>query len=452
MRRESPPPVVVDRVHKQFQLPREQVSTLKERALHPLRKSAVDVLQALREVTFEVSTGEFFGIVGRNGSGKSTLLKCLAGIYAVDSGAIYINGRMSTFIELGVGFNPDLPARDNVMLNATMLGLSPREARRRFDGVIDFAELRDFVDLKLKNYSSGMMVRLAFSVMIQVDAEILLIDEVLAVGDASFQQKCFDEFERLRSSGATVLFVTHDMGAVQRFCDRALLIERGQMVELGAPEDVGNHYLELNFSEQAREAYRAAAGVETGDRAGMPSAQNATGSDAGDTEERAEGGDAAEGTEGARYGDRHAEIVEAWFEDAHGQRADTLQSGLPCSFVARVQFNESVEDPLFGINIQNGHRDHLMSASNLWSAPHCGTFASGDQVTFRIRFANVLAPDRYFVTPAVARQSGAWIDRRERMVSVMVTGTRATDSLLQLPYEIEIARGVSTFGAVEATL
>src|SRR5207237_2672390 len=133
-----------------------------------------------------------------------------------DSGSIYVNGRMSTFIELGVGFNPGLPARDNALLNATMLGLSPREARRRFDSVIDFAELGEFVDLKIKNYSSGMLVRLAFSVMIHVDAEILLIDEVLAVGDAAFQQKCYDEFDRIHSSGATVLFVTHDMSAVRR--------------------------------------------------------------------------------------------------------------------------------------------------------------------------------------------------------------------------------------------
>ncbi len=169
---------------------------------------------------------------------------------------------MSTFIELGVGFNPDLPARDNALLNATMLGLSPREARKRFDSVIDFAELGDFVEMKIKNYSSGMLVRLAFSVMIHVDAEILLIDEVLAVGDASFQQKCYDEFERIRDSGATVLFVTHDMSAVQRFCDRALLLEHGRPVVLGDPEHVGNRYLELNFSEQARQVEEAAAEAE----------------------------------------------------------------------------------------------------------------------------------------------------------------------------------------------
>src|SRR5213078_1375216 len=230
---EALPAVVVDDVSKSFRLPHERVHTLKERALHPLRRSGHDTLRALRDVSFVVERGEFFGIVGRNGSGKSTLLKCLAGIYATDRGQIYVNGRMSTFIELGVGFNPDLPARDNVMINATMLGLSPREARRRFDSVIDFAELRDFTDLKLKNYSSGMMVRLAFSVMIQVDAEILLIDEVLAVGDAAFQQKCFEEFERIKRSHSTVLFVTHDMGSVQRFCDRALLLEHGKIAELG---------------------------------------------------------------------------------------------------------------------------------------------------------------------------------------------------------------------------
>jgi ABC-2 type transport system ATP-binding protein len=452
-------PVVVDGVHKRFEIPREQVNTLKERVLHPLRRSPTDVLRALRGVSFSVSPGEFFGIVGRNGSGKSTLLKCLAGIYRVDAGEIYVNGRMSTFIELGVGFNPDLPARDNAMLNATMLGLSPREARRRFDSVIDFAELGDFVDLKIKNYSSGMLVRLAFSVMIHVDAEILLIDEVLAVGDAAFQQKCYDEFERIHSSGATVLFVTHDMGAVQRFCDRALLLEHGRPVELGDPEHVGNRYLELNFSEQARAAERLAAegdspAPDTGGKSGggaratsVPAHTPRAAGSAQDT--AAHKGTAHESEQTHRYGDGGAEIVEAWFEDEHGARAEALPNGRRCSFAARVRFNESVEDPLFGINLYNDHRDHLLSASNLWSEPRSGTFEAGDEVVFRIGFDNVLAPGRYHVTPAVARHGGAWIDRRERMASVMVTGARGADALLQAPYEIAIERtaGASPGGA-----
>src|SRR3954453_8462239 len=251
---DSPPAIQVETLSKSFHLPRERVHTLKERVLHPLRRTHYDSFDALRSVSFDVAPGEFFGVVGRNGSGKSTLLKCMAGIYATDAGRIFVRGRMSTFIELGVGFNPDLVARDNVMLNATMLGLSPREARQRVDSVVDFAELRDFTELKLKNYSSGMMVRLPFSVMIQVDADLLLIDEVLAVGDAAFQQKCFEEFERIKRSGTTVLLVTHDMGSVDRFCDRAMLLEHGAVAELGPPPHVGLRYLQLNFSPEARAA------------------------------------------------------------------------------------------------------------------------------------------------------------------------------------------------------
>src|SRR5829696_4624344 len=191
---EGLPAVVVDSVSKQFRVPREQVHTLKERVLHPLRSGGYETFDALTDVSFSVQPGEFFGIVGRNGSGKSTLLKCLAGIYRVDDGEIYVNGRLSTFIELGVGFNMELAARDNAILNAIMLGLTRAEAEERYERILDFSELHEFEDLKLKNYSSGMLVRLAFSVMIQVDADILLIDEVLAVGDAAFQQKCYDEF------------------------------------------------------------------------------------------------------------------------------------------------------------------------------------------------------------------------------------------------------------------
>src|SRR3978361_2204996 len=192
--------IAIDGVSKDFKLPSEQRHTLKERIVHPRFDRSAKVFHALNDVSFEVGAGEFFGIVGRNGSGKSTLLKCMAGIYKADSGQVLVGGRVSTFIELGVGFNPDLAGRDNVILNAIMLGLTRRQALERYDRIIDFAGLREFEELKLKNYSSGMLVRLAFSVMIQVDADILMIDEVLAVGDAAFQQKCYDEFERIRQS------------------------------------------------------------------------------------------------------------------------------------------------------------------------------------------------------------------------------------------------------------
>jgi ABC-type polysaccharide/polyol phosphate transport system ATPase subunit len=240
-------------VSKVFRLPHRQVNTLKERVVHPTRRRRYETLNALREVSFDVRQGEFFGIVGRNGSGKSTLMKCLAGIYRAD-GQMWMRGRMAPFIELGVGFNPELAARDNVLLNAIMLGLTPARARARYDDIIAFAELEQFVDLKLKNYSSGMQVRLAFSVMVHVDADVLLIDEVLAVGDAAFQQKCYDALNRMHADGRTILLVTHDMDQVQRFCDRALLLDRGRMVAVGDPQSVAAHYLQLNFAPQTSSA------------------------------------------------------------------------------------------------------------------------------------------------------------------------------------------------------
>ena len=401
------PAVVIDRVSKTFELPHERVHTLKERALHPFRGTGSETLRALREVSAEIQEGEFFGIVGRNGSGKSTLLKCLAGIYRADDGAIYRRGRLSAFIELGVGFSMDLPARDNVIINATMLGLSPREARRRFDVIVDFAELGEFVDLKLKNYSSGMLVRLAFAVMIQVDADILLIDEVLAVGDAAFQQKCFDEFVRIREAGRTILLVTHDMGAVKRFCDRAMLLERGRVVATGEPEEIGNRYLELNFSQAARsDAAR--------ERALRPT---------------------------ERMGDGAAEIVEAWFESESGERTAVLPSGGRDAFVARVRFTERVDDPLFGVVLQNERRETVLAASTLWSNPTPGRFEAGHELTYRITFENRLVPGRYHATPAVARQGAgiAWIDRRERMLTLLVSGMPRTDAIVDLPYEVALS-------------
>ncbi|MBJ7459436.1 MAG: ABC transporter ATP-binding protein [Thermoleophilaceae bacterium] len=243
------PALIVEDLTKTFHVPKQHVSTLKERALHPFRRSETVDYEVLKGVSFEVGQGEFFGIVGRNGSGKSTLLKCMAGIYGPDSGRIASAGRVAPFIELGVGFNMDLTAYENVTINGVMMGLTPREARRRFDEVIEFAELGDFLDLKLKNYSSGMQVRLAFSVMVQSDADVFLIDEVLAVGDAAFQQKCLDVFYHLRDQGKTIVLVTHDMSAVERFCHRAMFIRDGVVEMIGDPLDVGGAYIDANFEK-----------------------------------------------------------------------------------------------------------------------------------------------------------------------------------------------------------
>lgn len=227
---------------KTFEIPHERRTTLKEHFLHPLRRVTYEPNEALHDVSFEVEAGEFFGVIGPNGSGKSTLLKLLAGIYRADAGTIYVEGVLSPFIELGVGFAMDLSARDNIRINATLLGLTRREIDRKFDEIVAFSELERFVDLPLKNYSSGMLLRLAYAIAIQVPFDILLLDEVLAVGDARFQKKCFATFERFRADGKTVVFVSHDLGSVERFCDRALLLMNGRVRALGDVSHVVEEY------------------------------------------------------------------------------------------------------------------------------------------------------------------------------------------------------------------
>jgi ABC-2 type transport system ATP-binding protein len=243
--------IQVEDLHKSFRIPTHKVDSLKERVVRPFASRDYREMQALAGVSFEIEQGEFFGIVGRNGSGKSTLLKLLASIYRADSGTIRMAGRLAPFIELGVGFNPELTARENVVLNGVMMGLTPQETRSRLDAIIEFAELEEFVDLRLKNYSSGMLVRLGFSLMMEVDADILLIDEVLAVGDAAFQQKSADAFYEMKAAGKTIILVTHDMGAVEEYCDRAMLIDNGRITQLGDPGDVGRRYVQLNFEQEA---------------------------------------------------------------------------------------------------------------------------------------------------------------------------------------------------------
>ena len=235
-------------LYKDFLLPHDQKNSIKEKLLHPGRSTA-EHLHALRDINLEVKRGEFFGIVGRNGSGKSTLLKIIGGIYVPTKGSVQVNGTLTPFIELGIGFSPNLTGRENVFLNGAILGLSRKEVNRLYPQIVAFAELERFMDQKLKNYSSGMQVRLAFSIAMQAHNDILLIDEVLAVGDANFQRKCFQVFNDIKKEGTkTVIFVTHDMGAVQKFCDRAMMIQDSEVLEIGEPRKIALRYELANSS------------------------------------------------------------------------------------------------------------------------------------------------------------------------------------------------------------
>jgi len=360
---EGPPVIEVRGVDKTFRIPKQRVDSLKERALHPFRGNEFKELRALRDITFEIHEGEFFGIVVRNGSGKSTLLKILASIYRADAGTIRMAGRLAPFIELGVGFNLDLTARENVVLNGVMMGLSPRQTRGRLDAVLDFAELGDFIDLKLKNYSSGMLVRLAFSTMIQAGADVMLIDEVLAVGDASFQQKCANVFQDLRAKGKTIVLVTHDMGAVQQYCHRAMLIHDGSILQIGAPREVARAYLRLNFSEVAE-------GEEPG---------------------------TVDLTEDVK-------LLDAWIEDGDGGRVTNVEQGETIRLRAEIEALRDVPKPRVGFLIANG----MGTAVFEFGAPVTDlddeeSLSAGRRVRVSVELENPLAPGRYYVGCGVSR-------------------------------------------------
>jgi len=230
--------LAVRNLSKSFVIPHEKIDTMRSVVVNVFKKKSFETFRALDDVSFDIRKGEFVGIIGRNGSGKSTLLKILAGIYEPDSGVVSVNGRVSPFLELGIGFNPELSGRDNIFLNGAILGISRRGMEERFGEIVEFSELSRFIDQKLKNYSSGMQVRLAFSVSIHVNRDILLMDEALSVGDESFQKKCIDKFEEYRRDGKTVVLVSHGLESIRKYCDRAMLLHGGRLAAIGSPDEV----------------------------------------------------------------------------------------------------------------------------------------------------------------------------------------------------------------------
>jgi lipopolysaccharide transport system ATP-binding protein len=315
--------VSVQNVTKRFRIPADRSATLKYRLTHPRSTSKYHEFLALDDVSFDVPHGAFLGIIGRNGSGKSTLLKVLSRIYVPTSGSVVVDGLVSPFLELGVGFNPELTARENVLLNGAVLGLSRRELQRRMDSMIHFAELEQFVNTKLKNFSSGMQVRLAFTVAIQADAAILLMDEVLAVGDARFQAKCFDVFNRYKREGRTIILVTHDLGAVDLYCDSAVLLEHGRVIGEGVPADVTAQYRHMVADEQEADA------VASGS-AGYSDSQASS---------------------ATRWGNGVVHINGVRLESLDGREHQNFEADQPMKIHVDLEAREDVDDLVVGIGI-----------------------------------------------------------------------------------------------------
>ena len=368
---------------KTFRVPDQKVDTLKERVVSSWSGREVRVLRALRGVSFDVLEGEFFGVVGRNGSGKSTLLKVLSSIYGADSGSVRIAGRLAPFIELGVGFNMELTARENVSLNGVMMGLSRREAASRLGAVLEFAELSEFVDLKLKNYSSGMLVRLAFAVMVEADADVMLIDEVLAVGDAAFAQKCMDVFRAKRAAGKTLVLVTHDMATVQGFCDRALVLHDGELQYIGDPEEAALRYYRLNFGGGDRDAPSSAGAVP----------------------------------------DVIVRPLDVWLEDGAGERADNVEQGTPIGFNVVMEARDELVDPVFSFHVLSGDGTWVFGFDKRLDGE---TVPAGHRITIGGQVENPLLPGRYRIECWVSRvrPQGDMSLHTLRLNDFLVYGTR----------------------------
>lgn len=394
----APTAISVRDAKKTFAIPRERQTTFKERALHPRTwlRGEVGRLEALRGVSFDVSRGEFFAVIGRNGGGKSTLLKLLASIYEPDSGDIFVAGRLAPFIELGVGFNLELNARDNVLLNGVMMGLSRSEARSRYERVIDYAELWDYTDLKLKNYSFGMQVRLGFSIMVQVDADVLLVDEVLAVGDLAFQEKCIASLKEMKRQGTTIVLVTHKMDDVELHCDRAMLIEEGVADVIGDPQDVAERFVEVILPAK---------------HAGMS-------------------------------GEGPAGVSAAWISDSAGRPIQAVPQDEAFAFCATVYANERV--------------DGLELKATLWSSPegaHLSTFTvgageipdlePGEEVRVRIAFeGGSLEPSEYRLRYELSQgeRDSPVLDRSPEPVRLRITGEDRGAGIVTLEHEVRVER------------
>jgi ABC-2 type transport system ATP-binding protein len=395
----------VNHVSKTFKLPQEKQTSLKGALINLLQngKRSYEVQQVLRDISFEVKKGEFFGIVGRNGSGKSTLLKLLAGIYEPTSGTIEVNGKLTPFIELGVGFNPELTGRENVFLNGALLGFNRKEMLAMYDSIVEFAEIERFMDQKLKNYSSGMQVRLAFSIAIRAHTAIILFDEVLAVGDANFQKKCFDVFRQIKKEGRTVILVTHDMNAVLNFCDSAMMISDGRIVAQGPSGDVAQKYNEENIQAIGGRATK----IDDAESKTTPVA-----------------------------------ILKVQMLDEHFNKKTGAYRPAD-KIIVEVDFkaNEVVKNPVIGITIKDSDGLRLFDTNTKVEKAILGTFAKGEHGKVRFTIDNVLTDGDFSVlVVAVSEDTLSFYDVADRAAAFIILGWKYASAIVQPARKVELIR------------
>lgn len=364
--------IQVNNVSKSFKLPHERHGSIKTAFVNIFRKrKTYEKQQVLNDISFDIKQGEFFGIVGRNGSGKSTLLKLLAGVYSPNKGAIHINGKLTPFIELGVGFNPELTGRENVFLNGALLGFSRKEMETMYEKIVSFAELERFMDQKLKNYSSGMQVRLAFSIAIRAKSDILLLDEVLAVGDAIFQKKCYDYFKQLKKDKKTVIFVSHDSNALLEYCDKGILLERGEIIQQGKIETIVKDYIDL-LNEHER------------------------------NEKISQGNEKTWGT-----GEVEVESTRTFGDNDSGEKQLFDDNDKFINISLSIKSKKNVQSPVYGVIILDSGGQRVFASNTLWSHIKSPNLKPGATQVITWRIPNVLNTGTFTISPAVADATGA---------------------------------------------
>jgi ABC-2 type transport system ATP-binding protein len=398
------PAVIVEKLHKSFKLPHERNSGIKSAVVNfSKRRKGYELQHVLKGISFEIQQGEFFGIVGRNGSGKSTLLKLLAGIYNPDKGGLKVNGSLVPFIELGVGFNPELTGRENVYLNGALLGFSHKEIAVMYDDIVEFAELGRFMDQRLKNYSSGMQVRLAFSIAIRARSDILLLDEVLAVGDAVFQHKCFDYFKELKRRKQTVIFISHDANILQEYCDRGILLEKGEIVSEGRIETVVKDYIDILNTQEAAQHDK------------IPEKSRRWGS-----------------------GEIIVEAAETLAVDDKPKALFT-EDDKEIKVSVTYKAEKDIDSPVYGIIIADSTGRRIFESNTIVTKTKTEKITAGERITVTWTVPNMFNTDRFMVSPAVANRTGdAIYDWHDELISFKIRKTTKNNGLLNVEHGLTI--------------
>ena len=413
--------VRVQGLYKSYKLYASPRDRLKE-AFHPFGKKLHRTFNALEDVSMEIPRGSTTGIIGRNGSGKSTLLQSICGIVTPTRGQVEVDGKIAALLELGAGFNPEFTGRDNLYINGAILGLSTTDIDSRLQDILDFADIGEYIDQPVRSYSSGMYVRLAFAIAIHVDPEILIVDEALAVGDIHFQARCFDRFHQFREQGVTVIFVTHDLNMVTRYCDHAYLLDKARVVHNGSPREAVAAYRKLEVDYGA-------------------DAEDEDGESETDTGEESELDIFETNPYEVRYGNNKATILDGGIYAPSGEPVQTLDSGERYTVRMRIRFEQGIVDPVFAFTIKDIKGTEIAGTNTHFSNIQTGTFAADEIVTIEFSQNINLNAGSFLLSLGCVALGGDKLeiyDRRHDFISFQIISDKAAVGIIDLNSEVRI--------------